>query len=95
MKESGLKAYSKKTDHCSGIYSHEKPAEEFPTEMETIFADNPVAWEFFCKQPPSYRKVIIHWIMTAKRETTPTDRLKKVIEASLKQDRLQYLFADF
>ncbi|MBA5245659.1 YdeI/OmpD-associated family protein [Marnyiella aurantia] len=89
MEPAGLKAFSKKNDSRSGIYSHEKPAEEFPTEMETIFADNPVAWEFFCKQPPSYRKVIIHWIMTAKRETTRTDRLKKVIEASLKQERLQ------
>ncbi len=89
MKESGLKAYSKKTDHRSGIYSHEKPAQELPPDFIKTFTANTVAWDFFSKQPPSYRKVIVHWIMSAKREKTRHDRLLKVIDSSMRQQRLR------
>ncbi len=89
MEPAGLEAFSKRTADRSGIYSHEKPAEQLSPQFEKAFTNHPPAWEFFCKQPPSYRKVIIHWIMSAKRESTRHDRLKKVVESSLKQQRLQ------
>lgn len=89
MEPAGLEAFSNRTAGRSGIYSHEKPAEQLAPQYEKTFSSHPVAWEFFCKQPPSYRKVIIHWIMSAKRENTCYDRLQKVIDSSLNQERLQ------
>lgn len=89
MQPAGLKAFSKKKDSRSGIYSHEKPAEQLSPEFEKTFSTHTDAWEYFCSQPPSYRKVIIHWIMSAKRDTTRQDRLTKVIDSSTKQERLQ------
>jgi uncharacterized protein YdeI (YjbR/CyaY-like superfamily) len=40
------------------------------------------------KQAPSYRKVIIHWIMSAKQEKTQLSRLDKAIKASEEEKRL-------
>jgi uncharacterized protein YdeI (YjbR/CyaY-like superfamily) len=48
-----------------------------------------LAWDFFINQAPSYRKVIAHWIMSAKQEKTRPSRLEKVIAASGQQERLK------
>src|SRR5690606_14417953 len=39
IERAGRKASSRKNDSRSGIYSHENPAEECPSDRETIFAD--------------------------------------------------------
>lgn len=45
--------------------------------------------EFFTTQAPSYKKVMIHWIMSAKQEKTQQSRLEKVIQESEQQKRLR------
>lgn len=49
---------------------------------------NKVAWKFFQAQPPSYRKVINWWIVSAKQEETRLKRLNKLIEESAESRRL-------
>ena len=49
---------------------------------------NKNAWNFFLQQPPSYRKVSTHWIMSAKQEKTKQSRLEKAIIASEQQKRI-------
>ena len=49
------------------------------------------AWDFFKSQAPSYQKMIIHWIMSARQEKTRLARLEKLIEASEKQSRLTFM----
>jgi len=49
---------------------------------------NKAAFDFFQAQPPSYRKMIAWWIVSAKKEETCLDRLKKLMEASDKGRRL-------
>ena len=88
MKEEGLKAFSLRTENKSNIYSHEKEPEVLNPEYEKQFMANKAAWEFFSKQAPSYRKVIIHWIMTAKQEKTQLSRLEKTINESENQKRI-------
>jgi uncharacterized protein YdeI (YjbR/CyaY-like superfamily) len=43
---------------------------------------------FFDAQPPSYRKVVTWWIVSAKQEATRLKRLAKLIEASALGRRL-------
>ena len=45
------------------------------------------AWAFFEAQPPGYRKLAEHWVMSAKREETRQRRLAKLIEASSRGER--------
>ncbi|MCU0447345.1 MAG: YdeI/OmpD-associated family protein [Microscillaceae bacterium] len=58
-------------------------------DLEEIFKANPVAWEFFNRQAPSYQKNILYWIMSAKQEATRRNRLDKTIHASAEGKRLE------
>lgn len=89
MQEAGLKAYSLLSENKSKIYSYEKAPEELDTKSEKLFKKNKKAWDFFIQQAPSYKKVMIHWIMNAKQEKTRLSRLEKTIEASEQQTRVR------
>jgi uncharacterized protein YdeI (YjbR/CyaY-like superfamily) len=49
-----------------------------------LLEKNKAAWNFFEKQPPSYRKMIGWWIISAKKEETRMARLAKLISESAK-----------
>jgi uncharacterized protein YdeI (YjbR/CyaY-like superfamily) len=89
MKEAGLKAFEYRKENKSRIYSHEKEAEILPPNFESQFKSNKIAWEFFNNQAPSYKKVMIHWIVTAKQEKTKISRLEKTIQISAQLKRMQ------
>ena len=88
MKEAGIKAFEMRSEEKSRIYSHEKEPSVFDPEFEKKFKANKPAWEFFNKQAPSYKKVMTHWIMTAKQEKTRLSRLEKTINISAEQKRM-------
>lgn len=88
MTEAGLKAFSFRTENKSKIYSHETEPVPLLEAYENQFKRNKIAWEFFEKQAPSYKKVMIHWIMSAKQEKTQFSRLEKTITESEKQKRV-------
>jgi uncharacterized protein YdeI (YjbR/CyaY-like superfamily) len=87
MTPEGLKAFGIRKEHRSGVYSHEKEAGILSTQFEKRFRSNKPAWKFFTEQAPSYKKVIIHWIMTAKQEVTRQSRLEKTIALSAEKKR--------
>jgi uncharacterized protein YdeI (YjbR/CyaY-like superfamily) len=89
MKVEGLKAFSLRTDKNSNIYSHEKAVVPLDENYEKQFKENKIAWEYFNKQAPSYKKVMIHWIMSAKQEKTRLSRLEKAITECQQQKRSQ------
>lgn len=88
MKPEGKKAFELRSEDKSGIYSHEKEPSFLNPEFEKQFKANTIAWEYFTNQAPSYKKVIIHWIMTAKQEKTQLSRLDKAINTSAEQKRM-------
>jgi len=47
------------------------------------------AWAFFASTPPGYRKVMLHWITSAKREETRASRLLQLVEACRAGKRLR------
>jgi Uncharacterized protein conserved in bacteria len=56
--------------------------------VRKLLKKNNAAWNFFEKQPPSYRKMIGWWIISAKKEETRMVRLAKLISESAKGKRL-------
>jgi uncharacterized protein YdeI (YjbR/CyaY-like superfamily) len=88
MTPAGLAAFEIRTEARSEVYSYENQPEKLNPEMENRFRENSAAWEFFAKQPPSYRKPRIYWVMSAKQEATQLSRLNKLIEASADGKRL-------
>lgn len=89
MKPEGIKAFSFYTAAKSSIYLLRKEAIALDSKYEKLFKKNKTAWFFFNQQAPSYKKVITHWIMSAKQEATQVSRLNKTISASEAQQRLQ------
>jgi uncharacterized protein YdeI (YjbR/CyaY-like superfamily) len=82
MTKEGLEIFNKRKKPESVIYSSEQDPFKIPDTLELIFKANKIAWDFFIKQAPSYRKTMIRWIMSAKQESTKTSRLNKLIDAS-------------
>ena len=88
MQESGLRVYNNRKDSKSSIYSFDKEAAKLDDDDERLFKSNQIAWDFFMKQAPSYRKTKIYWIMSARQEATRISRLNKLVQASEKHIRL-------
>ncbi len=90
MTEAGLKAFNFRKTSKSKIYAHEKPF-NFPKKYENIFKINKTAWDFYTRQAPSYKKMITHWIMSAKQEKTQLSRLEKTIGECEQQRKINFM----
>jgi uncharacterized protein YdeI (YjbR/CyaY-like superfamily) len=88
MRPVGLKAFAARIENKSGIYSYEQRRTELREPYAKLLKKNKSAWNFFKTQPPSYRKMMSWWIISAKREQTRIVRLAKLISASEKGRRL-------
>jgi uncharacterized protein YdeI (YjbR/CyaY-like superfamily) len=88
MRPRGLKAFDARTENKSGIYSYEQRSVGLSEPYAQLLKKNKAAWTFFEKQPPSYRKMIGWWIVSAKKEETRMARLAKLILESVKGKRL-------
>ncbi len=85
----GIKTFQKRVPERSGIYSYEnrKTATLSDAAVELFRAES-AAWEFFQRQPASYRQTAIWWVVSAKRPQTQQDRLRKLIAFSKAGRRL-------
>ncbi|HMT27886.1 MAG TPA: YdeI/OmpD-associated family protein, partial [Bacteroidia bacterium] len=72
----------------TGGYSYENETPRLDLKFEKQFKKNKAAWRFFNEQSPSYKKVMIHWIKSAKQEKTRMARLEKTIRISEQQKRM-------
>ena len=85
MTPSGLEAFNRRSDDRSGIYSYEQLKNpKLPAELQKEFRKHKRAWDFFQKQAPSYRRVALYWVTSAKREETKARRLNQLIAYSKK-----------
>lgn len=90
MTPAGLAAFEKRKESKSGVYSHERKEEaKLPDVMEREFRANKKAWEYFMNQAPSYRKAVIHLVISAKQEKTRQSRFEKLVIASAEGKRIQ------
>jgi len=88
MRPAGAKAFAARIENKSGIYSYEQRSTELSGPYAELLKKNKAAWHFFRKQPPSYRKMLDWWIVSAKKEETRMIRLAKLISESAKGKRL-------
>ena len=81
MRPAGLEAFSKKRENKSGIYSYEQRPAALPEPYRSALAADPRAAGFLEAQPPSYRKLVTWWVVSAKKEETRQSRLDKLVAA--------------
>ncbi len=75
-------------ENRSGIYSYEQRSADLVEPYLGKLKRNKPAWKFFEAQPPSYRKLMNWWVVSAKKEETRLKRLDQLIDASAQQRRL-------
>lgn len=92
MRPAGERAFEKRAEERSGIYSFEQRSEAVLSEeaLARIRAD-PDAWAFWESQPAGYRRQATWWIVSAKREDTRSRRLEQLIADSAAGQRIALL----
>lgn len=88
MQPSGIEAFSYCKAYKSGIYSYENKEIDLSPELLDILKREKSAFKFFVNQSASYQKRLKGWIMSAKQNTTFRRRLEKLINASVREERL-------
>jgi uncharacterized protein YdeI (YjbR/CyaY-like superfamily) len=92
MRPAGLRAFEQRRPGRSGLYSFEQTGNRTLTDVELErFRSNRAAWTFFEAQPPGYRRVATHWVLSAKREDTRARRLGTLITDSANGLRIAVL----
>jgi uncharacterized protein YdeI (YjbR/CyaY-like superfamily) len=90
MTAAGAKAFGHRQDVKSVVYAYEQDAMAELTSAELeVFQREKTAWAYFEACPPSYKKVLLHWITTAKRSDTRASRLATLVAACLEEKRLR------
>jgi uncharacterized protein YdeI (YjbR/CyaY-like superfamily) len=89
MRPTGAKAFAARRENKSGIYSYEQLRAELEEPYARILKKNKAAWDFFQAQPPSYRKTLNWWIVSAKKEETRLKRLEKLMQESARGRRMR------
>ena len=74
MTDAGRAAFAQRQESRTGTYSYEQGDIAFD---ETALQADPAAWDYWSQAAPSYRKVAMHWVTSAKR---PDTRAKRVAE---------------
>ena len=92
MRPAGLAAFARRTPERTGIYSFERlEAARFTKEQERELRANRKAAAFFDAQPPGYRKLATHYVVSAKQEATRERRLRRLIADSAAGRRIGIL----
>ena len=89
MSAAGLAAFARRREDRSRTYAYEQSRTAALEEHELAeFRRHAAAWAFFERQAPSYRRVALWFVVSAKRAETRQRRLASLIAASGKAQRL-------
>lgn len=90
MTPAGTQAFAHRTGSKSKVYAYEQPetAHLSPAEV-AAFKQHASAWAYFEATPPGYRKLMLHWVTTAKRAETRATRFARLLEACKARERLR------
>ncbi len=89
MRPAGLAAFEHRRPDKTGVYAFEReqPAELAPAEL-LAFKKNRPAWKYFEATAPSYRRVMMHWVVSARQPATRARRLDQLMQACAEQRRI-------
>lgn len=81
MRPSGLAAFEQRLLDNTGLYSYERDEQEWPPEFESVLRHDERAAAFWDGATPSYRKMCVHWVLSAKRADTRERRMAQLVES--------------
>ena len=88
MRPAGLAAFNARRDKTSAGYSIAGLPVDLDPQYAKLLRKHPSAWKFYAAQPPGYRKLVNHWITSAKQERTRVARLELLVTHSARGERI-------
>ena len=89
MATAGLAAFALRTDHRSSVYAYEQATTKALSAAEVAaFKRRRKAWVWFEAVAPSYRKVMLHWVTSAKQAATRERRLAQLMDSCAAGERI-------
>jgi uncharacterized protein YdeI (YjbR/CyaY-like superfamily) len=83
LRPAGEAAFALRRDDRTAVYSFEQGRDpELSADEEARFRANEPAWAWFSARAPSFRKQVLHWVISAKRPETRERRLATLIADS-------------
>jgi uncharacterized protein YdeI (YjbR/CyaY-like superfamily) len=82
MRPAGLAAFEARDPERTAIYSYEREAAALTDAEVGRLRANAAAWADWERRPPSYKRAITYWIVSAKKPETRARRLDALIQAS-------------
>ena len=89
MAPRGLEVFERRDRAKTKLYSNENRPAAFAAALERTFRANPAAWTFFRAQPPGYQKLMIFYVMSAKKDEARLRRLAALIKSSAEGVRIR------
>jgi len=82
MRPAGIAAWEARREDRQAIYAHEQAETlELPEAYARQLADDAAATAFWAQATPSYRKICINWVCSAKRPATKDARMAQLVTA--------------
>lgn len=90
MHAAGRAAFAARSEKKTGIYAFERTTEpELPSAFAKKFRAENAAWKFFNAQPPGYRRLCLHHLVSAKQPATRERRFALLLAASAAEKRIR------
>jgi uncharacterized protein YdeI (YjbR/CyaY-like superfamily) len=87
MRPQGVDVFKTYDPKKTTQHALERQNAKLPAAYEKIIKSCKAAWEYFLSKPPSYQKLAIWWVMSAKKEETRLKRLA-ILTADSAQGRI-------
>ena len=81
MRPAGMRAYEENKGR-QGVYAYENALKDLSAAETKQFRADKAAWADWEKRPAGYRRLVLHWIASAKKPETRARRLATLIEDS-------------
>jgi uncharacterized protein YdeI (YjbR/CyaY-like superfamily) len=82
MHPAGLKAFRDRDPEKTERRAHQRQTAKLHAGYEKKFRTRKKAWTYFQTKPPSYQRLTIFWVMSAKKDETRLRRLEILMDCS-------------
>ena len=83
MRPAGLAAFERRKPERSGVYAYEQTGlEDLPEPYAAVLAADPLANAWWRAATTTYRKICVHWVLTAKQQATRDKRMAQLVDDS-------------
>ncbi len=82
MQQAGIDIFKNRPESKPSDYAFRQKTLKLPSDFENQFKANEKAWSYFDALAPSYKKLSIHWVISAVQDKTKIKRLNELIASS-------------